>query len=387
MTASAARPEIWASSELYVSGPDAGTPCKIDPASNLNGFIAGTGAAAQAMNFLLNQVTRQARASAEAGALYNWSLLHTADPPPSGTVGIGVVFDTALKRSLIVKGGSDGSHIVRDDTRAALSASSTGTVTAVKDAAFDPAAGRVVIVSTAGGFIARSSDFGSTWSDASSGAVARDHVVWDATNSLFLATNSNSSSLRSSPDGDAWTSRALTGLSSGGGLATNSLGRTLVPRGTGGSIGFDVSTNGTSFSNLGSTPNLTGIDTAAGSIAALGEKFFFCARYSSGAVLKIHMFAPTGFLWSELASITLPEAATSNNVRMLADSYSGALYAVAGPSSRSYIYCSLDGGSTWFGPAAISTEATASIQASGGRLYANQGEILQMTPARLTPAL
>lgn len=44
----------WATNALYSTGPDAGSSTKVDPASTANGFINGTIAAAQHVNFLFN---------------------------------------------------------------------------------------------------------------------------------------------------------------------------------------------------------------------------------------------------------------------------------------------------------------------------------------------
>lgn len=44
----------WATNVNYSTGPDAGTPTKVDPSSAPNGFIAGVIAAPQHVNFLLN---------------------------------------------------------------------------------------------------------------------------------------------------------------------------------------------------------------------------------------------------------------------------------------------------------------------------------------------
>ena len=46
----------WATNANYSTGPDAGTPTKVDPSSTANGFINGTIAAAQHINFLYSDV-------------------------------------------------------------------------------------------------------------------------------------------------------------------------------------------------------------------------------------------------------------------------------------------------------------------------------------------
>lgn len=46
----------WATNANYSTGPDVSTPTKVDPASTANGFIAGTIAAPQHINFLLDAI-------------------------------------------------------------------------------------------------------------------------------------------------------------------------------------------------------------------------------------------------------------------------------------------------------------------------------------------
>jgi hypothetical protein len=49
----------WATNANFSTGPDAGTPTKVDPASTANGFVNGTIAAAQHINFLFNGLSTE----------------------------------------------------------------------------------------------------------------------------------------------------------------------------------------------------------------------------------------------------------------------------------------------------------------------------------------
>lgn len=49
----------WATNANFSTGPDVGTPTKVDPASTANGFINGTIAAAQHVNFLFNGLSTE----------------------------------------------------------------------------------------------------------------------------------------------------------------------------------------------------------------------------------------------------------------------------------------------------------------------------------------
>lgn len=54
-------PQPWATNDNYSSGPDVGSATKIDPASTANGFVRGTAAAAQHVNFNLHPLAENSR--------------------------------------------------------------------------------------------------------------------------------------------------------------------------------------------------------------------------------------------------------------------------------------------------------------------------------------
>ena len=58
MTDNLVPPRVFATNDDYATGPDTGTPTKVDPASDANGFINGQIIAAQHVNYWLNAVTQ-----------------------------------------------------------------------------------------------------------------------------------------------------------------------------------------------------------------------------------------------------------------------------------------------------------------------------------------
>lgn len=383
MTASVVYPAAFATNVNFSAGPDVSTPVKIDPASPTDGFYRGMMAAPQHQNFLHNQWSRAARFSVESAVLYSWSpLLYEGGPPT--TVGMAAVWDPVLFRTMLCKGGGNGTHVVSEDLLG-ITVNDAGTVTPVRDAARDPSAGTVVVVGTGGAFAARSTNFGTSWSDAGTPPTAKDRVVWDVTNGLFIASRTGSSNLHTSPTGATWTSRALS-ASCEGGLAVRTNGIGLAGIGTGASTAFNVSSNGTAWSlAAGTIPDVASASSDGGSLCMNGGYFFHAHRFSSGAEIRVFRSLDSSAAWTLMATIVPPASVGSGSVKILSDDYSGALYLLGGPSGSTYVWASLDGGSTWFGPARLAAAGTG-IQAAGGRVWANKDEFTRATNHRLTPA-
>jgi hypothetical protein len=83
-------PQNWASNANFSSGPDTGTETKTDPGSQANGFIRGTIAAPQYLNFLVNETNAAARRALAVNALAlrvltNPGTLNDADPAMAAT--------------------------------------------------------------------------------------------------------------------------------------------------------------------------------------------------------------------------------------------------------------------------------------------------------------
>jgi hypothetical protein len=81
----------WATNANYSAGPDVGTPTKVNPASTANGFVAGTIAAPQHINFLFDAVSDALVAAVDGvgGGMYTLTdpLVFTGDGVFIGAAG------------------------------------------------------------------------------------------------------------------------------------------------------------------------------------------------------------------------------------------------------------------------------------------------------------
>lgn len=316
------------------------------------------------------------------------AIVNDDTPPGLGSNGLGLAFAPEQRRYLLVGGGSvtDAGHEVSDLARGVTVTDLTN-VAQVRSAAYDPVAGRAVIVGVVSPYAAHTTDFGTTWTEAGTPpGSARHSVVWDATNSLFIATQTGDSSAYTSPTGAVWTSRAL-GAAATGGVAVTTGGLGCVARGSGATITFATATNGITWTATGGTfPDVANFSGAAG-LAALGTTLYACGIHSSG---EVRVFSSTlGVTWTLLASITPPNGTTPSSVRLLADPYSQALYlvvATTGSGAGTYVWASLDGGANWSDSCRLLANILA-VQAGGGRLFSGSGTSRYMSTNPLSEVL
>lgn len=374
-----------------------GTPDQVGSSQYLAGvdFVAQARAsAAQAAAIAASAITAAdladaAQAAAEAGAaadLREYALAShlTSFAPislnlaPPTTTGLAAVYEPSTQRVMLVKGGVNGSHLVVDDGFA-VATSDPGTLTLARDGAFDPASSTVVMVGTGGGVAARSTNFGTSWSDASTPPTARDSVSWDAVHGLFLAGRIGQADVYTSPTGAVWTARVLSGNGNSR-VVVNADGVGLIGRGVGATIAFDRSTNGTTWASSGTTLPDVAAASSGVTIATLGATFFAAARW--GTDIRLHS-SPDGLAWTLIATIATNAAASSTT--LWADASTGALYEMHGVGSNNELRASIDGGITWIG-AARTRISSAAIQVAGGRMWANDQAVHRGTALRLAAA-
>jgi hypothetical protein len=353
---------------------------------------SGSPDAVGASQYLAAVQSIAARAAATAATLqarrdflYAWGVVALDDAPPT-TAGIAAVWDPLSMRLLSCKGGSNGTHILGDDMRGDT-AGDAGTVTTVRDAAYDPVAGKVLVVGTGGGFAAFSTNFGVSWTTSTTPITGRDRVTWDAVNGLFIASLYFDGNINTSPTGVTFTARALSGGTCNGGHATRSDGVSIACRNTGTATVFDRSTNGTTWTSTGQTIPDVANASDRGCVACLGSSFLQIQAYSAGASLRVHT-SSDGITWSLLSTITLPlgTVAAFGGPRIIADPSSGALFAfvsIPGAAAAMYAYLSTDAGVTWIGPARYLASAFTGFQAAGGRLVINSSADVRMTTNRM----
>lgn len=326
------------------------------------------------VTYIATAVQRQRELSAH---LASFSLVSLDVTPPT-SLALAAVFDPAKNRTLLIKGGggANGVHLVLDDGFGVAQSTPSPTVI---DSAMDPISGVIAAVGV-GTFAAWSNNFGASWTTAATPPTARDSVDWDAVHGLFIAGQTGQANVYTSPTGVTWTSRALSGNGQSR-VVVNSAGIGLIGRGSGTTIAFDRSTNGTAWATSGTTlPDIAAASSGFVGIAVLGATFFASARW--GSQIRLHS-SPDGLVWTQIA--TIANDAGSGNPWLWADESTGVLYSYHVANGAGELHCSLDGGVTWSDPATTRLAFT-SLKAAGGRLWATDSAVYRATALRLPAA-
>lgn len=378
-------PRAWSTDTNFATGPSTGLPTKVDPgaAQAAQGFVPGVTPFSPAqLNFILANHADAAR-YALAAHLSSFTEV-TPDTAPITGANIAAVYSSTLRQVLLCKGGANSVHLVTDDGFATVRGT-TGTVTGVTGMAWDPVTNTTVCVGLGGANTARSTNFGSSWTDAGTPPSACDNVTWDATNGLFIASNVSSGlgAVYTSPTGAVWTSRVLTGNSSSK-HATTSGGVNLITVGAvAGSTTFNRSTNGTTWASPGS--NLPNIASATGipALCALGNTIYAACNFGS-TTLRV-LSSTDGINWVQPGGDITADAMGSTH-NMWADAYSGALYISYSSTAGRILYASLDGGVTWFTSGLPTVSQFTALAVAGGRLWMTQATAHRMSSLRLPAA-
>lgn len=363
MTTAVRLPLEWASNATYSSGPDTGLPTKQDPATESNGFIAGTAVAAQQMNYLLNQQTTAARRTLAIALCKPRQL-----PITLSVVSAIAVVSRGRGRPAVGGTAHSGGVPLIHDGDLAVGGVIASITAAVAGGAWNPTADRIVLVGGGGNRSCFSDDGGASWSAGGNLGGTGLGLTYNPTYSRFIAMYADH--VRYSTNGAAWTDVTVTGVL-GRGFARLTSGNTLVLTG-GGPVALSVSTNGgTSWGAAGGTvPNAADISDR-GSICGEGLDFAWHAgiRTSDGKV-QISRTAD-GATWvqtAELSPINSLAFSPATIIKQCPDS--GALFLFAGSAGGIGLYASLDGGDTWTEPLfANLVYGVNSISAAHGRLF------------------
>ena len=376
-------PVAIATNTNYSTGPDSGTPTKVDPATTPNGFVNGQIIAAQHANFVLNPLQGAARRALTLAALR----LH--EVRLEGTA----ITDTAESMAAVSVG--EGYPVLACKTAQALGVTDCGRFVAqgvpasitslVNGAAFDPVTQRILIIGTGGNRCTYSDNSGVAWSAGADIGLTPDTVVWNATKGRFIACASNTAK-RSTTGAAAWSSGTISNSTSGG-LAVLSNGDT-VACGDGAAVAFSVSSDGGAtwadasgtISNAGDAPD------AGWVVGNEGGFIYHIARLTAGANSFQISRSADGSTWGTVKTYAMPHTgATANRPKILMCQNTGLLVAVMpvdtaiGAIAVTMIAASLDG-SEWTDPLYVENAPINAFGVAGGRLLFTRDEMLFASP-------
>lgn len=375
MTTTLRMPRRWASNTNYSTGPDSGTPTKVDPSSDANGFIKGVIAAPQHVNFLLAQANAAAARALTVAALRPRVLTGLTLDVAGGAAAVSQGRGKAI---VLGTAHSGGVPLINDSsyTLGGVIASITGSV---NGGARNPTSGRIVLVGVGGNRSCFSDDGGATWSAGGDVGATCNDLLFNPTYTRFVALRSGFISY--STNAASWSSTAQT--------YANTRGIALLPNGNMGvavaatPVSFLVSTNGaTSWSaGAGTIPNASNTGGEAGQVTGCGLDFVYHAVVvTSGADSGKLQISVTSDLstWTAVATFAPPAggsfAAGTAAIRQCPDS--GALFVSASVGSDpGQFFVSLDQGSTWSEPMYVHTglgASRATFNAAGGKLILSE---------------
>jgi hypothetical protein len=381
----AALPPDWATSELYLSGPDVGTPTKVDPSSPENGFIRGVIAAPQHVNFLFNKHVSASRRAFEVAALRLRTLRLDGDTNDDAQDCLAAVGQGPL--TVLLTANTTGVLEIYDtDPYFVLGAFDSIDVGAAADAGGLRVAtdgSRILAIGITGTDTATdfSDDGGGTWTagglfDNAFGSIS--WVVWDDVNSVFVG-GSSATIFRKSSNGVAWSDLVNTNEPrSEARLACLTAGPLLGVRNTN-PMTFALSTDATNWTvSGGSVANASQLASITDNcVCGALDTFYHVGRITSGA-LQVSSSAD-GATWSTLATITPASAGMSDfeaeAPRILECPNTGLLIIAcrANTDTRTLLFASTDG-VDWVGPHIIPPAFNPdNIAVANGRVFAKSG--------------
>jgi hypothetical protein len=375
-------PRPFATLLNYASGPDTGTPTKVDVGTPTSGFVRGVAAASQNVNFELNALTTATRRPLTVASLIMRDLDPNGATISDTSAAIGVASATVLEEAIVVKGDTDGVFRFADFPLASQSGVTVSAITTdVRKLVGNGS--RHLVVGDGGVDNAFSTNSGNTWSAGGATGLITPPTdcVWDGTQ--FIVSNDAGGSAHST-NGVAWTgatggsdiSDVLTG-GHGNGLAVLS-GGTVVAAGIITDPAFVKSTNhGLTWANTGGTvPSAHDFVVNRGWLAGNGGSEIYWLGSDGTGSLKVFV-STDGTTWTLRASVSSGLTPAANTPKLLMCQDTGLLVALLEQGFGGIVaMASLDGGRTW--TERINTSVT-SVHAFGlakGRLFATVGDQL-----------
>ncbi len=364
-------PQPWATSTNYASGPDTGTPTKVDPASTANGFIRGTAAAAQHVNFNLHPLAETTRRTFTTGCLA-LRLLDTVEQDDL-TAGLGVASVADTVATVLIKASTTG--VTRAISGAGADAG--GVVSGVTDSVLQAArvSSTIVAIAAGGTNTTRTTNNGVGWSAGGATGLLTAPVSIGANGTQFAIVTAAGGSAHGT--GATWTV-ATTGddisdVVTGGGI-------TSVAGITGILVAVGLEATDTAFARSvdngvlwtaasGTVPNAA-TQTDAGWITSDGTTGFWHAGYRSSTTCDIAS-SPTGNTWTTVATLT--SALTITGIKLMHCDRTDLMVVAMQHTTTVEVRASTDGGATWSEPEYLQGFVLAGLGVANGRLLGSKG--------------
>lgn len=363
-------PQPWATADNYSSGPDVGTPTKVDPTSTANGFVRGTAAAAQHVNFNLHPLAESTRRTFTTACLALREL--ACDDQDDLSAGLAAAQVSASVPIVLTKASTSGSLRLMG-----LAADQGGALAQVSGAVKQAARinSTIVVVGAGGTQVSRTTNNGTGWSAGGATGILTEIVSLAENGTQFAAVSSAGESAHST-DGITW-------LNPGGG---DDVSDVLSPPGVtsvAGIVGVFVAvgpdgSGDTAFARStdhgvtwvaasGTVPNAAA-QTDAGWVT--GDTEFYHAGYRASTTVDIAASAD-GNTWTTRATLT--SALTVTGVKIMKCERTDLLVVAMQHSTNVEVRASTDGGLSWSEAEYLQGVVLAGLAVAGGRLFVSKG--------------
>lgn len=364
-------PQPWATSELYGSGPDVGTPTRVDPASTANGFVRGTAAAAQHVNFNFHPLANTTRRTFTLGCLALRQLDVTEQDDLSDGLAAANVADSVP--TVLIKASTSGAVRIMNNG----SGDDGGPIAQISGSVVqaERVGTTIVVVGSGGTQNCRTTNNGTGWSAGGATGVFTPIVSIGANGTQFAVVTSAGESAHGT--GATWANPGagddVSDVLSGPGI-TSVAGIVGVfvaagPDGSGDTAFARSTDNGVTWvAASGTVPNAAA-QTNAGWVTS-DHVTFWHAGYRASTTVDIATSA-TGNTWSTVATLT--SALTVTGVKLMADESSDLLVIAMQHTTNVEVRASTDGGLTWSEPEYLQGFVLAGLAVANGRLWASKG--------------
>jgi hypothetical protein len=367
-------PRDWATNANYSTGPDSGTPTKVDPASDANGFISGNLAAPQHVNYVLHGQSGVSRKAFELAALRLREVRRSGLTVTDTAASLGAAQRDATSEVLVAKTAQ--AFGISDWDLISTLGVPTEITSLLTDACRIPAGaheGRLYVVGTGGAGYSYSDDDGQTWQIAfgdtiGNAAGASVRIAANSTGTIVAVGRPGHADLRvGGPSSNFLTATPhWTGVA---GVAY--LGTTFIVLDTVSPVAFR-NASGTTSGTVANAATLVEEGTLIGN---QGATIYHAARTSGGVSVQVSS-SINGGTWITTATIANPGSTFASAPRIMMCQNTG-LLVLAAPltSGLCALYASFDG-ADWVGPQLVSDPGVNAFALAGGRLLATFGAAL-----------